>query len=57
MTDNGRFMCRESQKPQIIKAKMKWLKDTSPGKLSDLMAGTELRNGLSDTSKASKADS
>lgn len=36
---------------------MKWLKDTSPGKLSDLMAGTELRNGLSDTSKASKADS
>ena len=56
MIDSGRFMCTESQKPQIIKAKMEWLKDNS-GKLSDLMAGTVLRAGLSDTTKASKVDS
>lgn len=28
-TDNGRVMCRESQMPQIIKARREWLKESS----------------------------
>lgn len=53
MIDNGRFLYRESQKPQIIKAGMEWPQINHSRKLSEPMASMFPRAQWSDKTKPS----